>query len=109
MNNRRINELFGAVVVVFIVAFIMMIRNLDVQRINDFKVYTTTVNSIVKGKNSVIMALSKRLAVKNRENEDLKNTLSDTRNDLESISKKLTEPVPVAASVSVPASVVVVK
>jgi regulatory protein YycI of two-component signal transduction system YycFG len=103
VENKKIDVLFGVVVIAFLVVTIFLIKDFNAKRTNDYKEYAATVANIVKQKNDKIKIFSGLLAAKQKENDDLKNTLSETRNALESISKKLAQPVAAAAPASVPA------
>ena len=96
MENKRTDILFGIVVIAFLVVTIILVKDFDAKRANDFKEYTASISNIVQLKNNRIRMLSNQLMLKEKENEDLKNTLSDTRNALEGLSKKLIQPVSMA-------------
>ena len=103
MENKKIDVLFGLVVVAFLVVTIILIKDFRSQRSNDFNEYKAFLVNIVHQKNNKIKVLSKQLVAKQKENDDLKNTLAETRNDLENLSKKLAQPVVVSAPASMPA------
>ena len=109
MENNKINLSFGIVVIAFLVIFYILINNFNARRIHDFKDYAHAISNVVKEKNTKIQILSYRLAAEQKQNEDLKKTLTDTRNDLESLTKKLAQPAPVAAPASAPAPAAVTK
>jgi hypothetical protein len=102
VENKKIDVLFGLVVIAFLVVTIILIKDFKSQRVNDFNDYRMTLTNIVKQKNDRIKMLSNQLMAQRKENQDLKNTLAQTRNDLDSISKKLAQPV-VPAPASAPA------
>lgn len=103
MENKKIDVLFGIVVIAFLVVTIVLLQDFKYKRANDFKGYAATLTSIVKQKNNKIIVLANRLRALQKENMDLKNTLAETRNDLDSLSKKLVQPAPAAAPVAAPA------
>jgi len=89
VDNKKISVLLGLAAGAVIIAAFMMLRDFDAHRSSDFKAYSVAFESIVKGKNLVIQNLSVQLSRKEAENKDLRNTLSETRNALESLSKKI--------------------
>ena len=103
MENKKINVFFYLVVVFFLAVIFILIKDLNSKRAVEYKEYAVSITNIVKQKNNKIRVLFNLLQDKIKENEDLKKTLADTRNDLDAISKKLALPVPVAAPVSAPA------
>ncbi len=107
MENKKINLSFCIVVITFLVIFYILLKGFNNIRVNDFKEYTVNIAKVVSIENNRIRILAYRLAVQQKENEDLKNTLAETRNSLEALSKKLILPAPVAAPASVPAPVTV--
>jgi len=107
VENKKINLSFCIVVITFLVIFYILLKGFNNIRVNDFKEYTVNIAKVVSIENNRIRILAYRLAVQQKENEDLKNTLAETRNSLEALSKKLILPAPVAAPASVPAPVTV--
>jgi hypothetical protein len=103
VENKKINVVFYLVVTFFFAVFAILITDLNAKRANEFKDYAVTITKIVKQKNNKIRVLYRLLISKEKENEDLKNTLAETRNDLDALSKKLAVPVPAAAPASAPA------
>jgi len=85
VEKKKINLPFYLVVIVFLVFIIILINDFKAQRANDYKVYKTVVANIIKMENDRIRILAK-------ENADLKNTLANTRNELDALSKKLAQP-----------------
>lgn len=102
MENKKIDVLFGLVVIAFLVVVIILIKDINSKSANDFKEYQDNITSIVKQKNNKIKVLSIQLAAKQKEINDLKNTLADTRNDIDTLSKKLAQQAPVAVPASAP-------
>lgn len=100
MENKKIDVLFGVVIIAFLVVTIILIKDFNARRTNDFKEYTATITNIVKLKNDKIRILYNRLIMEQKENQDLRSTLSETRNDLEGLSKRLAPSAPVAAPVT---------
>ncbi len=95
MENKKIDVVFGLLVIAFLLIVIIVIKDINAKRTNDHKEYMATVTNIVKQKNTKIKVLGDQLAAKQKEIDDLKNTLAQTKNSLESLSDKLTPPVPV--------------
>ena len=105
MENKKIDVLFVIVLVAFVAVTFILIKDFNAKRANDFKEYSTIVSTIVRSKDEKIRELVNLLGQKEKENQDLKNTLTETRNDLDNLSKKLsptTPAVPVAAPVVAP-------
>ena len=99
MENKKINVSFYLAVIFFLVLFIILIKDFKAQRANDFKRYAADITNIVNRDNYEIKILFNQLAVGKKENADLKNTLADTRNALDALSKRLAQPaLPVAAT-----------
>lgn len=92
MENRKINVPFYLAVIFFLAFIIILIKDFNAIRANDFKKYAAVVTHIIKQENNRIRALSNLLAAKERENADLKNTLANTKNELDDLSKKLAQP-----------------
>ena len=103
METRKVDVLFGLVVIAFLAVTIILIKEMNYKRANDFKEYTTVLSNIVKQKNNKIKIIARQLLAEQKENQDLKSTLEDTRNALDGLSKKLAQQPPVAAPVSAPA------
>jgi len=97
VENKKIDVKFGLLLIVFLVLVVVLIKNLNAQRVNDYKEYIATITGVVRQKDNKIKNLSYQLVAKQKENEDLKNTLAETRNSLDALSKKLAQPAPVAA------------
>ena len=92
MENKKINLLFNLIVIFFLALTFILIRDLNANRAIDYKEYAVVVAKIVKDKNMKIRILYSQLVAKEKENIDLKNTLAETRNGLDVLSKKLTQP-----------------
>jgi len=105
VETRRIDILFGMVVIAFLVVTLTLIKEVNYRRANDYKEYAATLSSIVKQKNNKIKVIAHRLFEEQKENEALKNALAGIRNDVDALNKKLTQQAPVIAptSVSIPA------
>lgn len=106
MENKKIDVLFGVVVIAFLLVTFILIKDFRAKRANDFKEYSATIVNIVKLKNDKIRILSTQLIAEEKEVADLKSTLADTKNGLDALSKKLPQPVSAAASASVTATAV---
>jgi len=104
VGNKKIDVLFGLVVIGFLVVIIFLTRDFNTERSSDFKEYAADLTGIIKQKNNKIKILASRLTMIQKENEDLKNTLSETRNDLEALGKRLAQPAPVTAPVAAAAA-----
>ena len=102
VENKKIDVLFGVVVIAFLAVTFILIKEFNAKRANDYKEYSAAIANIVKLKNDKIIILSSRLAMEQKENADLRNTLSDTRNDLEGLTKKLGQPVSAPAAPAAP-------
>ena len=87
-----------------LVVTFLLIKELNDKRTNDKQEFSATVTNIIRQKNNKIRILSKQLAVELKQNEDLRNTLGEARNDLDTLSKKISQQAPVAATVTVPAA-----
>jgi cell shape-determining protein MreC len=96
VENKKINVTFYLVVIVFLAFIIILVRDFRAQRINDLREYASKITNVVNRDNYRIRMLANQLMMERKENEDLKNTLTETRNALEGISKKLIQPGPVA-------------
>lgn len=105
MENKKIGLSFGIVAVAFLVIIYMLVKDFNNRRANDYADYVASITNLVKQKNDKIKIIARRLAVEQKENEDLKNTLADTRNNLDALSKKLAQS---AAPVVAPASASIV-
>jgi hypothetical protein len=103
VENKRINVVFYLVVTFFFAVFAILITDLNAKRALEYKEYAVSITHIVKQKNDKIRFLFRLLMAKERENEDLKNTLAETRNDLDALSKKLAQPVPAPVPAGAPA------
>jgi len=97
VENKKIDVLFGLAAIAFLVVTFILIKEFNAQRVNDYKEYTATITHLVNMKNNKIRVLANLLVIKEKENEDLKNTLTETRNGLEGLTKKLAQPASVAA------------
>ena len=109
MENKKIDLLFGLVVIAFLVVTFLLIKELNAQRGSDKQEFSATVTNIIRQKNNRIRLLSKQLAAELRVNEDLRNTLGEARNDLDSLSKKISQQAPVAVPAAAPAPAAVTK
>jgi signal transduction histidine kinase len=90
VENKKINVLFYLVVVFFLALIFILLKDLNAQRANDYKVYRNVVANVVRMENDRIRILAK-------ENADLKNVLAETRNALDIVNKRLAQSAPVAA------------
>jgi len=109
VENKKINVTFYLVVMVFLVFILILIKDFKLQKANEFKEYAATITNIVKRDNYRLRMLSRMLVAQEKENADLKNTLADTRNSLDALSKKLAQPTPVAVPAASPAAAVPTK
>lgn len=105
MENKKINFSFIIVAITFLLIFYIMISDYNSRRINEFKNYANNITNIIHQKNYRLKILAYQLARERKENQDLKNTLSETRNALDVLSKKLAQQAqaPVAIPVTAPA------
>lgn len=104
METKKTSVLFGVVVIGFLLVISVLIKNFNVKRVNDFKAYASTITKIVVLNNDRIKILSDQLAALERENDDLRGTLTNTRNDLDTLSKKLAQASPVIVPTNLPAT-----
>jgi uncharacterized protein YhaN len=102
VENKKIDVLFGVVVIAFLVVTFILIKDFKSQRSNDYKEFKAIVSNIVRMKNSKLKVLSNELAAEQKENQGLKDTLAQTRNALDILSKQLA--VPVTAPAGAPAA-----
>ena len=92
------------VVLFFLALTFILIRDLNAKRANDYQDFSVIIAKIVREKNDKIRELSRELIAKQNENAALNNTLAQTRNDLDGLTKKLSQPpTPPALPVSAPA------
>ena len=103
------NLLFNLVVIFFLALTFILIRDLNANRAVDSKVYLISIGKIVREKNTKIKVLYNLLVAKEQENADLKNTLAETRNELEALSKKLGQSAPAAVAAITQAATAVAK
>lgn len=104
MENKKIDVLACLVVLAFFAIIIILVRDFNARRAIDFKNYSTSISNVVLRKNDKIRFLFGQLMEKQKENEDLKKTLTDTRNELDALSRKLAQPAAVAVPAVVPAA-----
>lgn len=103
METKKTNLLFYLVVLFFFLVIYILIRDLNAKRAVEYRDFAVSITNIVKEKNNKIRVLYRLLVAKEKENQDLTNTLAETRNDLDALSKKLAMPVPAAVPASAPA------
>ena len=106
---KKNDILFVAIAIILLTVTIFLFKGFTSQIISDFDNYSVTITNITKLKSVKIQSLSDQLAAKEKENQDLRNTLADTRNQLENLTKKLTLPTAAGVAVSAPADVNVTK
>jgi len=92
--GKKINILFCTAVIAFLAVIIFLIKDFNGKRNNDFRVYANSIANIVKRDNEKIRILSMLIIEKQKKIDDLKNTLTETRNDLENLDQKLAQPTP---------------
>jgi len=95
VDNKKIDVLFGFVVIAFLAVTIILIKDFKTQRANDYKEYKAVISNIIRMKNDRIRLLAK-------ENAELKNTLAETRSGLDTLSKKISQPSPTTTLASAP-------
>ena len=100
MENKRIDLVFAILIIAFLAVNILLSRESNARKIKGYQESTVILNTIIRQKDIKIKLLYNQLVKTVTENKDLKSTLSDTRNDLESLSKKLAQPVQVAVPVA---------
>lgn len=109
MENKKIDVVFCVILIVFLVMTVFLIKDFNAKRASDFKAYANTVTNVMKQSNEKIRSLYSQLVAEQKENQDLRNTLADTRNSLDGLSKKLAQPALVAVPVGVSAAAVTTK
>ena len=90
-DQKKISTVFGVVAIAFLAVSVVVINSFDEKRLNDEKESVASLVNLVHLKNNKIIMLSKQLAQKQKDYDDLQKTLIDTRNNLEALSKKLPE------------------
>ncbi len=101
-NKKKIDTVFGLGVIVFLVVAVFVIGNINAGMVSDQKDYEAAMSNLLQRKNEKIRMLSVQLAAKEKEAENLQEALTSAKNDLEAVSKRLTE----AGSISAPAAAV---
>ena len=90
-DQKKISTVFGVVVIAFLVISFVVINSFDQRRLNDEKESVANLVNLVHLKNNKIIMLSKQLAQKQKDYDDLQKILMDTRNNLAALGKKLPE------------------
>jgi len=90
-DQKKINTIFGVVVIAFLAVSVVIINDFDQKRLNDEKESVASLVNLVHLKNNKIIMLSRQLAQKQKDYDSLQKTLMDTRNNLEALSKKMPE------------------
>lgn len=101
--EKKISLSFGIMVIAFLLIFYILIKGYNTARLNDYRAFRMTINRIINERNANDRMLYMQLAMEQRTNIDLKNTLADTRNALDVLSKKLAQPAMPMAPASAPA------
>jgi len=102
------NEIIFTVVLLAVLGVaVVLFMNFTARVKGNFDEYSANLTNMAKWRDSKIESLSMQLALEEKENKSLRNTLAETRNALENLSKKLIQPEPVAAAPvsTLPASV----
>ena len=107
MKNKKIDLLFALIVIAFLISTLLLVKDFKAKRARDYNDFTIVLTKVKTIENVKIKVLSNQLAIAIRENQQLKNALSDTRNDLDALSRKLAQPVVVPATAA-PSSLVTV-
>lgn len=105
VETKKVDILFGVVVIAFLAVTFILIKEINYRRTNDFKEYSDTLSYIVKQKNNKIKVLAHELLSEQKNNQDLKNTLEDTRNSLDALTKKLAQQASAPVAPTAPAGV----
>ena len=102
MENKKIDTVFGLWVIVFLAVAILVTNDGNTRRVNDQKDHEAAMSNLLQRKNDKIKMLSVQLAAKEKETENLQKALTNAKNDLEALTKKLAEvsPVPAPAAVA---------
>ena len=101
MENKKINVFFYSALIIFIAIIVILINDFNARRAKDLNEFAVNINSIVKLDNDRIRALTRMLVIQEKENQDLRDTLAETRNSLEALGKKLVPaiaPIPATAT-----------
>lgn len=98
MENKKIDVLFGLTVIAFLVVTFILINEFNSRRAEDYKDYIGTVTNLVKLKNEKIRVLARHLAEDQKVIQDLRNTLANTRDELDTLNKKFVQQAPAAAA-----------
>ncbi|MBF0510920.1 MAG: hypothetical protein HQL13_01185 [Candidatus Omnitrophica bacterium] len=92
MENKKVNVSVGIIVIVLLLLFCVLSNVFYSSKVSTLKEYTAVMAQLIKENINTIKSLSDKLAVKEKENQDLKNTLANTRNALEALSNKFAKP-----------------
>ena len=110
LEAKKANVLFYSTVIIFLTLVVVLIKNFDLRRANDYKEYVVILTNVVNRDNDKIrflygqlVAQQKVLIAQQKENDGLRNVLTETRNDLDALSNKFAKPIATAAPDSIPA------
>ncbi len=105
-NKKKIDTVFGLVAIAVLAVAILVMNDSNTRLANDQKDHDATISHLLQQKNEKIKMLSVQLAAKEKESENLQKALTNAKNDLEALTKKLAEASPVPAPASAPAAAV---
>jgi len=96
-NKKKIDTVFGLVVVAVFAVTILVMNDSNTRRANDQKDREAAMSRLLQQKNEKIKMLSVQLTAKEKEAENFQKALTNAKNDLEALTKKLAEANPVPA------------
>jgi len=102
--EKKISLSFGIVVIAFLLIFYILIKGYNTARLNDYKAFRMTITRIVNERNANDRMLYTQLTTEQKANDELQALLSQTKNDLDALTKKLGQPTPAAAPVAAPSA-----
>ena len=92
MDLKRMVIMVGVNIVFILCMLVVFFKVINAIKADDLKYYSISIDKVIKQKDGVIRDLYNRLMIEDKENQDMKNTLSNTRNALESLSNKFIQP-----------------
>ena len=96
-NKKKVDTVFGLVVIVVLAVAVLVMNDSNTRRTNDQKDQDAAMSNLLQRRNDKIKILSVQLAAKQKESENLQEALTNAKNDLEALTKKLAEATPVPA------------
>ncbi len=96
-NKKKIDTVFGLVAIVVLAVAVFVMNDSNTRLANDQKDHDATIGNLLQRKNDKIKMLSVQLTAKEKESENLHKALTNAKNDLEALTKKLAGASPVPA------------